>query len=198
MKDTKEIILKTAYNMFLYNNYEAVTINSILHATGLTKGGIYHYYVSKEELFKAVVDKYMLESRADSEIEYQSLKDLIENTIIMLRGKMTNLAKENPNFHNEIPINYLSLLVAAYRYYPGYAEIGNTFFKSQKEKWRKTIEKAIKEKEIRNNIDVEAEISIFMHIGSSIVSNMIMEGSINNAIDLLERQYWELYYNIKK
>lgn len=57
MKDTKDLILKTAYNMFLYNNYEAVTINNIIKAAGLTKGALYHYYISKEELFKAVVDK---------------------------------------------------------------------------------------------------------------------------------------------
>ena len=61
MKDTKDLILKTAYNMFLYNNYEAVTINNIIKAAGLTKGALYHYYISKEELFKAVVDKYMIE-----------------------------------------------------------------------------------------------------------------------------------------
>ncbi len=36
-ENTKELILKTAYNLFLYNNYEAVTINSIIKATGLTK-----------------------------------------------------------------------------------------------------------------------------------------------------------------
>ena len=43
--------------MFLYNNYEAVTINSIIKAAGLAKGALYHHYISKEELFKAVVDK---------------------------------------------------------------------------------------------------------------------------------------------
>jgi len=92
MKDTKETILKTAYNMFLYNNYEAVTINSIIKATGLTKGGIYYYYASKEDIFKAVVDKYMLENHTDTLVAFQSLKELIQHTIDFTKGKITRLS----------------------------------------------------------------------------------------------------------
>ena len=80
MKDTKEIILKTAYNLFLYNNYEAVTINTILKETGLAKGGLYHYFASKEELFIAVVDKSMLENRADTSTEADTFKEYIHST----------------------------------------------------------------------------------------------------------------------
>ena len=74
MKDTKDLILETAYTMFLYNNYEAVTINAIIKSTGLTKGAIYHYYASKEDLFKAVVDKYVVENMIDSVNTFNSLQ----------------------------------------------------------------------------------------------------------------------------
>ena len=64
--------------MFLYNNYEAVTINSIIKAAGLTKGALYHYYISKEELFKAVVYKYMIEKSTDISVEFLTLKEFIQ------------------------------------------------------------------------------------------------------------------------
>jgi len=198
MKDTKEIILETAYNMFLYNNYEAVTISSIIKATGLTKGAIYHYYDSKETLFKAVVDKYMLENCVDTTVEFDTLETYIQFSIDGVRKKMTKIVEDNPNFANEVPINYLSLIIAAHRYYPDYAKIGNLFMESQMMKWEKAIEKARTNGEIRGDIDVEATITNFFNIGSGIISSMFRRGSIDYALDLFERQYWQYYNCLKK
>ena len=197
MKDTKEIILKTAYDMFMCNNYEAVTINGVIKATGLTKGAIYHYYDSKESLFKAVVDKYMVENHVDSSDENLSLGELIESTIEHIRFHIKHLVVENPKYHEEVPINYLSLMVAAYRYYPDYAKIGNTFYQSLKEKWVKTLTNAIDCKEIRNDIDVDAIIILFLQIGPGIATHMILGESVDYALEICERQYRELYKNIK-
>lgn len=198
MKDTKEIILKTAYNLFLYNNYEAVTINNIIQATGLTKGGIYYYYASKEEIFKAVVNKYMLENHGDTSFEHQSLKEFIQYSIDFAKGKITKMVIENKDAQHEIPINYLSLMVTAFRYFPDYANIGNAFLKTQVDKWEKAIKKAIEKNEIRNDIDVPAMVATFMQINSGIVGNMLMGGSMIYALDMFDRQYWELYKLIKK
>lgn len=198
MKDTKELILKTAYNMFLYNNYEAVTINSIMKATELTKGGIYHYFNSKEEIFKAVVDKYMIENRSNLIGDFSSLKEFIQSNISFAKEKITALVIDNPNYHNNMPINHLSMVVAAYRYYPDYGKIGINFVKEQREKWATIINNAIKDEEIRADIDIDATIANFMTIGTGIVSNMMVGGSIGYALNLLERQYWELYKNIQK
>jgi len=183
--------------MFMCNNYEAVTINSIIKATGLTKGAIYHYYDSKESLFKAVVDKYMVENHIDSSVEYTSLIELIESTIEHIRFHIKHHMLENPNFQNEVPINYLSLMVAAYRYYPDYAKIGNIFYQGLKEKWAKTLNKAIESKEVKNNLDVDAIIILFLQIGPGIASHIILGESVDYALEICERQYRELYKNIK-
>ncbi len=197
MKDTRETILKTAYNLFLYNNYEAVTIDSIIKATGLTKGGIYYYFASKEEIFKAVIDKYMLENRPDSSVEYKSLEALIQSTIDNVKKKFTKMVIENKDFQNEIPVNLLSLIVTSLHYYPGYAKIGIEFIKSQDKQWEDTIQKAIKNGEIRHDMDIPATAKNFIQINSGIVMNMITGGSIIYAFDMFERQYWQLYNLIK-
>jgi AcrR family transcriptional regulator len=197
MKSTKEIILKTAYNLFLYNNYEAVTLNSIIKETGLSKGAIYHYYASKEDIFKAVVDEYMVKNCVEPSVETFTLKQLIDNAIETAQTKVSELAAKNPNFHNEIPINYLSLLVTAFRYYPGFEEVGPVFFKKQLEKWEYVIKNAIANGEIRNDIDIEATIANFIQAGSGVVTNMMIGGSIGYALEMLERQYRELYKSLK-
>ena len=197
-EDTKELILKTAYNLFLYNNYEAVTINSIIKATGLTKGGIYYYFSSKEEIFKAVVNVYMVDNRKDILKEHSNLKELIQDSIDSIRKKITKMVTENKEYKDEIPINYLSLMLTAFRYYPGFGKIGRDFINCMTEVWKKSIMKAIKDGEVRSEIDVEATSANFLQISSGIVENMIMGGLMIYALDMMERQFWGLYNCIRK
>ncbi|HOW08534.1 MAG TPA: TetR/AcrR family transcriptional regulator [Bacteroidales bacterium] len=197
-EDTKELILKTAYNLFLHNNYEAVTINSIIKATGLTKGGIYYYFSSKEEIFKAVVNVYMVDNRKDILKEHSNLKELIQDSIDSIRKKITKMVTENKEYKDEIPINYLSLMLTAFRYYPGFGKIGRDFINCMTEVWKKSIMKAIKDGEVRSEIDVEATSANFLQISSGIVENMIMGGLMIYALDMMERQFWGLYNCIRK
>jgi len=197
-KDTKELILKTAYNMFLYNNYEAVTLNSIINATGLTKGGIYYYFNSKEEIFKAVVNKYMIDQRENVSKEFTNLKELIQSTIVSVKKRITKMIVENKEYKDEVPINYLSLMITACKYYPEFGKIGRDFSNSMTEVWIKSIKKAIEDNEIHGNIDIEATTANFMQVSSGIVGNMVLGGSMIYALDMMERQYWELYNSIKK
>lgn len=51
MPDTKEKILLKALLYFTENDYEGASLNKIAKSIGITKGGIYHYFQSKDELF---------------------------------------------------------------------------------------------------------------------------------------------------
>lgn len=51
MKATKEKIVLKALQYFMENDYQSVSLNSIAEGIGITKGGIYHYFSSKDELF---------------------------------------------------------------------------------------------------------------------------------------------------
>jgi len=48
-----------ALEFFLNDTYRDVSINDIVKAVGITKGGFYHYFNSKEELFSQVVEDFM-------------------------------------------------------------------------------------------------------------------------------------------
>lgn len=195
MKDTKDIILKTAYNMFLHNNYEAVTINSIIKAAGITKGGIYHYYASKEELFKAVVDKYLIENKVYVPVEHTSLLDLIEYSINKAKEQIK--ASKDLMSGDNLPAQHISLFMAAFRYYPGFAEIGYKFYQNEVDIWKKVIELAIKNGEVHKDIDAELMAMNFIVIGTNIISSILLNGSANYAIEMYERQVKEMYKNIR-
>jgi AcrR family transcriptional regulator len=51
-----EIILRSALTVLVRKGYRNTTIEHIAEASGMTKGAIYHYYESKEDLLMAVLD----------------------------------------------------------------------------------------------------------------------------------------------
>ena len=52
--DTKADILKVALQLFLQKGYKNVSYQDIVKKTGLSKGAIYHYFTSKEDLLASV------------------------------------------------------------------------------------------------------------------------------------------------
>jgi AcrR family transcriptional regulator len=197
MKDTKENILKTAYDLFLSSNYEAVTINNIIEASGLTKGGIYHYFSSKEEIFKAVVDRFFMENKTEISKEHASLKDLIDYNVLKMK-KMMQKKNDHPNeFCKDLPLQFISLMITAMRYFPDYVEKNRFFYNHELEGWKKTLKDAMNNGEIRTDMDIDSAAQNFLVIGTGLVPNMIFSGSLENAVDIYERQLNEMYKMLK-
>ncbi|MBI1820437.1 MAG: TetR/AcrR family transcriptional regulator [Nitrospirae bacterium] len=55
---TKEKILEAAKQLMLKQGFPATTVDEICDASGFTKGSFFHYFESKEELGKAVLEFY--------------------------------------------------------------------------------------------------------------------------------------------
>ena len=51
-------LLDTAEAVFLEKGYDVATINDILRAANLSKGGFYHYFKSKKEVLDALRNRY--------------------------------------------------------------------------------------------------------------------------------------------
>ncbi len=70
---SKELILKTAYGLFLKKGYQSVSIKDIMEASHLSKGGIYHYFESKESILFAVLDQYFFKELNINEYAFNDL-----------------------------------------------------------------------------------------------------------------------------
>ena len=55
-------ILRAAEEMFYRKGYEKTTVNEIIEALSLSKGGFYHHFDSKEALLQAICDRKADES----------------------------------------------------------------------------------------------------------------------------------------
>jgi AcrR family transcriptional regulator len=50
-------IIDVATELFAARGYDGTTMTEILEAAGITKGGLYHHFASKDEVFAACVDR---------------------------------------------------------------------------------------------------------------------------------------------
>ena len=55
---TKQKIINTARQQFNLNGFDGVSIDQIMKAAGLSRGGFYHHFKDKEQLFAVAVDSF--------------------------------------------------------------------------------------------------------------------------------------------
>lgn len=58
-KNTKERILEEAENLFAENGFEATGIEAIAKAAGIRKSVIYYHFENKDDILKALFNKYL-------------------------------------------------------------------------------------------------------------------------------------------
>ena len=63
---TRQQILDTATRLFADEGFEAVSIDAILTACGISKGALYHHFASKDAVFVAVLES--IEARVAAEL----------------------------------------------------------------------------------------------------------------------------------
>ncbi|HCE57017.1 TetR family transcriptional regulator [Maribellus comscasis] len=67
-KDTKELILKIAMQVFAKYGFQKTSINDIANAAFRSKGSVHYYFKNKNELFLKVVEKEFQLLRTELEI----------------------------------------------------------------------------------------------------------------------------------
>lgn len=106
-EETVQLILDTAYRLFMEKGYERTSIQDIIDQLGgLSKGAIYHHFKSKEDILIAVSDRMTAESN-------QMLAAIRDRSDLCGKEKLKTIFKESinrpvqndiftvvPNFHN--------------------------------------------------------------------------------------------------
>jgi len=72
-EQTLEKILSTSAKLFIEKGYEQTSIQDIMDALNISKGGVYHHFKSKEEILESVLEKR-------SQHVYETLNYFIQNT----------------------------------------------------------------------------------------------------------------------
>lgn len=79
-------IVKIALQLFLGKGYENTKISDILMATELSKGGMYHYFASKEAILDAVIEYAQEEQRPLFEKDFFRSTNTLEQLSCFIRS----------------------------------------------------------------------------------------------------------------
>lgn len=102
IEKTKSTILEVAGKLFLAKGYEQTRISDIINGLdGLTKGAIYHYFDSKEDIFNEVVKNIGMRNK----ILFDGVKFSKELTGSEKITKLISLSIDNENMEQIVSIS---------------------------------------------------------------------------------------------
>ena len=195
-KDTKQHILETSFLLFLKKSYKAVTLKEIIRETGLSNGAFYHHFESKEQLFKELIDTYLLRM-ARRVYEYypkDSLWHFIQDTL-----------KDAEEIHEKLDeylnigggFNFLTFMFEGIRLFPEvHAEI-NKVHKLEFASWVEIIDIAKAKKEIKSELPTELIARMFIYVPDGAYMDFLVDGNLTKY-RLGHRRLWEGLYNTFK
>ncbi len=161
MKDRKEYILEKAFKVFMNRGYDSVSITVLQKELGMSRGAMYRYFSSKDELFFEVIDKYLmglLQRMMPQVSEETTLAGLIEQLYRHQKKIIHALNKESiqSNF-----FNFTALMIQGAKHYPGFIERVKELAKQRHALWARALRNSIAKGEVRSDIEVNVMAGIF-------------------------------------
>ena len=151
MFTNREEVLEKALRVFSKMNYEKATQMEIAKACGLSKTGLIYYFPLKQDLFVAVVDKYVFRTQQlENKFQFtaSSFPEFIDQYVNGVENTMNRLVQmlDDGNNPNGCSFNfyYYHLLMQVRLYYP--------------------LQNAKENGEIRQDLDVEETASMFWQV----------------------------------
>ena len=188
-------ILKPAFKLFLTNNYESVSTPKLEAESGLTRGALFYKYKSKEALFRAVVDRDILDflSQDVSSTHHLTLKDYIDTFLLALSVRMDSMKSFGiDNVHR----GFFNLMYEALKYYTDFGQKISTFFEDSLERWTEVVQQALDSGEIESKSQAKEIARRLQHL----YTGMAFEQSLQNGLDFeqLRKAYYAYYKTLVK
>ena len=148
-----------------------VSIREVSAATGITIGGIYHYFPNKEELYNEITERYYIDYYKFNMDELPQIKGnakekIHEAMVEILKQKETGIKIES--IDDEIDYRAILLILTGNGFaYENYGEFGQSILKELRDYFTEIIEEGQKNREIRQDFSAEdiAESLIIMYMG---------------------------------
>ena len=161
MKDRKEYILEKAFDVFMSKGYDSASITVLQKELGMSRGAMYRYFKSKEELFFEVINRYvfgLIDRFLPKVADDITLIGLIEYLYRYHRKLYIYLDKHNMETRF---LNFTALMIQAAKHYPGFIEKIKKATDESLKLWKMAIINSIAKNEIRDDVDVNILAGIF-------------------------------------
>lgn len=187
--------------MFISRQFEGVSLSDIENESGLTKGAIYYYASSKKELFRNVIEYYIIEKQdLTNKVSLNNVanfKSFVDSYIEGITRTMESFSFVTDELSHTNPTKaYISLILQIAQYFPDLNTKYSVNRNNEIGTWCAMLQKAIENGEIRNDIDLLSTAKQFMTIFYGQVFLDALFTGLN--ICALSEQLYNLYNLLKK
>ena len=191
MKDSREHILKTAFELFMQKSFKEVTMKEIVTKTGLSKGAFYHYFESKEQLFMEIIDHSFagFMTVPFDTFSHESLKRFCADYLKSISDKAETSFVEN----KDLDANFYFLIFDAVRMIPDFKRKMDVMAENELKSWVKIIRIARKKGEINPAMTDEQIAKVYMYSNDGIGIRLIL----NNRMGQMKaeiKSLWDGFY----
>ena len=201
-KSHKRELFRVAFKMFILKSFDGVSIPDIEKATGFTRGTIFHYADTKLDLFRQVVEYYVLE-RQDIERKIQVADDCTLRQFIdtYVKGVEQTMEALHEIVGMDVPMRdcsraYLNMTSQVSVLLPEvYKAFLNAMAKEEK-LWMEVIGRGVENGELQNDV----QPTILAKIMMSLFYGRAFQDSLIDGMDpkLLKEEMLAVYERVKK
>lgn len=191
---TRQKIILEAFKLFITKSLAEITFADIEKATGLSRGGILHYFETKEKLFFEIVEHFILKRNNDIPIDPE--KNVWENI-----KEFINIQKREQDYFTSMGIMninraHINMSINVGHIIDDIERKSAVWIEKEINYWRKLLTLAQQKGEIKRNLDIDVEARLFFNVfwGNSYISINTPNGC---NWDMLQDQYYVLYTHIR-
>lgn len=167
--EVRTLILEKAYNLFLLNNFEKVTISKLEKSCEKIRGTIFYYFANKQELFEAVVDELFFPSLSlPNEVSEVAVSNSFQSFINIYINPESRIINDIKSRFHIIDANMgcYNFIIQASQYYNKFQEKYREIIIKDVAVWNYAISKAKDTNEIKRDVKVDfSTLFIFMSTG---------------------------------
>ena len=201
-KSHKRELFRVAFKMFILKSFDGVSIPDIEKATGFTRGTIFHYADTKLDLFRQVVEYYVLE-RQDIDRKIQVADDCTLRQFIdtYVKGVEQTMETLHEIIGMDVPMRdcsraYLNMTSQVSVLLP---EVHKAFLNAMAKEerlWMEVIARSVENGELRSDV----QPAILAKIMMSLFYGRAFQDSLINGMDpkLLKEEMLAVYEMIKR
>ena len=192
--DSKDKILDVALQLFIRSGYRGTSLNEIAEEAGLTKGGVYHYFSSKDDLYYQAVKRFFdFNQPGWLEDTNVGIEELVWQGFQSIEDRKQWIKDLVGLDSNDAILHFYMFLYDATRRYPELQEYIDQHDNSKRDILTEAFIEAQQEDKIRKDIDPEViafELDALLQQLEylSFVNPAILEDS--NMYQRLFNNYW--------
>lgn len=196
---TKKYIIETAFRLFLRKTFKEVTMKELVEESGLSKGAFYHYFSSKEDLYREVLKQFFIESISVNynELPATSFRDFYRAYLQNGFNQLADREEPTQDQTDRFTMNHFNLMFEGMRLFPEIKEQFIAFDKKELLSWEQAVDAAKERGEIKSQLSSGTIARLFLYMTDAVGIRVVVLAPLpeSEAYKQELQTLWDELYN---